>query len=639
MNSLHRLVLSGTLVHLILFAPMASAGDVGLYRTFEASITNAKNYSNRFVDVTLDVTYTSPSGKKTTIQGFFDGDGKGGGNKGSGTVWKIRFLPDEVGTWSYAWTWSDGSAGGNGTFSCVAAGAGKGILKPYAKNPRWFAYNGTDPVYLKSYYESGTGSLAQDFGWIAKNVYQPLIDNGYNHLQVNWLLPLCCEGAYYKDSDAPAMTKDSVRLYRQGQATTTMQLDIWKLMEDHLRWLEARDVSLHMFVGFDGSQNAGAAWDKLTSSEKEFYVRYVMARLSPFANIAGWNFNWEVDGGRSAYELGWAQLVRKYDVFNHLRTYEDENPKTNEYSRSEYTFAAVENHLVASTDKTVDRPYWGEAWTHHYAGLAGYATGKPVFMTEGNALWRRYWHTKLGLVDSVVAPAAWACATAATSFTWAGHSQNPLVVRGVEGLPFFGDENPYRKQAKMIDILADVMNKNVVFHRMTPQDALLTTRDTTRTWCLAEPGAQYLVYTMSGSSFTLNLAAGSYSTRWIDTKTGAVKAVASTEAAAAKKIAFTPPDKTTHWALVLREARSVGVERANRSRDLAWRVENGTTWCRSSVAGTLAVRELGGRMVGERPIAPDTWIATPAHREQILVAIFAGSDGSRSSRILQPITR
>jgi len=639
MNTLHRIVLAGALAPFLLFAPARAATEVGLYRTFEASIANTKSYSNRFVDVTLSATYTSPSGKKTTFQGFFDGDGKGGGNKGSGTVWKIRFLPQELGTWSYVWTWSDGTTGGNGTFDVVSANAGKGIIKAYAKNPRWFAYNGTDPVYLKSYYESGTGSLAQDFGWITKNVYQPLIDNGYNHLQVNWLMPLCCEGAYYKDSDAPAMTKDSVRIYRQGQATTTMQLDIWKLMEDHLRWFNDRDVGLHMFVGFDGGQNAGASWDKLSSTEKDFYVKYVMARLAPYANIAGWNYNWEVDGSRSAYELGWAQLIQKYDVFNHLRTYEDENPKTNEYSRSEYTFAAVENHLIASTDKTVDRPYWGEAWTHHYASLAGYVTGKPVFMAEGNALWRRYWHTKLGLVDSVVAPAAWACATAASSFTWAGHSQNPLVVRGEQGMPFFGDENPYKKQAKMIDILTDIMNKEVVFHRMAPQDALLTTRDTTKTWCLGEVGAQYLVYTMKGTAFTLNLAAGSYDTRWIDTKTGTVTTAASTEVASAKKVAFTPPNKTTHWALVLREAKTVGVDYAKPSRDLAWRMDADRSWCRSPVAGTLSVRDIDGRSVAELLMPADTWIAVPASRGRILVASFAGIDDSRTSRILQPISR
>jgi hypothetical protein len=545
---------------------IAALPQSALYRTFERSLTNTKSYSNRFADVDLSCTWTSPSGVKTTFRGFFDGDGKGGGSKSSGTVWKLRFLPGETGTWKYTWSWSDGSTGGTDSFECVGTGAGKGILRAYAKNPHWFAYNGTDPVYLKSYYESGTGSLAQTESWIFTNVYQTLVDNGYNHLQVNWLLPLCCEGAYYHDSDAPAMSRDSVRLYKQGQASSTMDLGLWKLMEDHVRWLEARNVGLHMFVGFEGGQNAGPAWDQLSSTEKDFYVKYVTARLAPYANIAGWNFSWEVDGSRLDYELGLAQLLQKYDVFNHLRTYEDETPKTNEYGRSEYTFAAVENHQIASTDKTVDRPLWKEAWTHHGAATGGYVTGKPVFMTEGNALWRRYWAIKLSTTADDVRPAAWAVATGGASFTWCGHSQNPLMVRGVEGLPFFGDENPYKVAAKAIDILTNTMTQELVFHRMTPQDGLLSSRDTQKVWCLAESGSQYLVFSQGGASFSLSLAKGSYTNNvWLDTKTGTTKTQASIEATAQKTVAFTPPDTKTDWALLVRTAAALDIRGSTRS--------------------------------------------------------------------------
>jgi len=536
-------------------AVFAAMPQVGKYRTFEAPIANTKSYPNKFADVDLACSWISPSGQKTSFRGFFDGDGKGGGSKSSGTAWKLRFLPGETGVWKYSWTWSDGTAGGTDSFECVSSGAGKGILRAYAKNPRWFAYNGTDPVYLKSYYESGTGSLAQSKDWIFKNVYQTLVDNGYNHLQVNWLLPLCCEGAYYKDADAPAMTRDSVRLYKEGKASTTMDLGLWKLMEDHVRWLDDKNVGLHMFVGFEGGQNAGPAWDQLSSTEKDFFVKYVTARLAPYANIAGWNFSWEVDGSRTAYELGLAQLVQKYDVFNHLRTYEDETPKTNEYARSEYTFAAIENHEIASTDKTVDRPLWKEAWTHHGAAKSGYVTGKPVFMTEGNALWRRYWAIKLSTTADDVRPAAWAVATGGASFTWCGHSQNPLMVRGAEGLPFFGDENPYKSAAKAIDILTSVMTKELVFHRMTPQDGLLSGQDTTRVWCLAEAGHQYLVFAGGGKSFKLNLAVGNYSDNvWLDAKTGSTKTQSVITQTTAKTVAFTPPDTKTDWVLLLREA-------------------------------------------------------------------------------------
>ena len=176
---------------------------VPLYRLFEASISNNKAYQNRFTDVELLVSYQAPSGRRLEFRGFFDGDGKGGGDAQNGKVWKMRFMPDETGIWQYEYRWTDDSPGGKGSFNCTAEGAGKGVLQAYKENPHWFAYNGSDPVYLKSYYETGHGSIGQDFDWIKEHVYGRLIENGYNHLQVNWLLSLCCFGQYYKDGPEP----------------------------------------------------------------------------------------------------------------------------------------------------------------------------------------------------------------------------------------------------------------------------------------------------------------------------------------------------------------------------------------------------------------------------------------------------
>ena len=54
---------------------------VGLYRTFELPVENTKAYLNKFTDVELRSTFTAPSGKETKFWGFFDGDGRGGGDK------------------------------------------------------------------------------------------------------------------------------------------------------------------------------------------------------------------------------------------------------------------------------------------------------------------------------------------------------------------------------------------------------------------------------------------------------------------------------------------------------------------------------------------------------------------------------
>jgi uncharacterized protein DUF5060 len=502
----------------------AATGEVGLHRLFETSVKNNRSYSNKFNDTELRCKYTAPSRREIEFPGFYDGDGQGGGDAGNGNIWKLRFMPDELGEWNYSWSWSDGTAGGKGSFTCVTTGAGKGILKPYKDNPRWFAYNGTEPVWIKSYYETGHGSIAQPFEWITENVYQPLLDRGYNHLQVNWLLSLCCFGQYYLDGPKP-VTQD-LALYQEGRASSTMRLDVWRMMERHLGWLNQRDVGVHMFLGFEGRKNDGPSWEKLSDQEKDFYVRYAVARLAPYANIAGWNFVWEDPGHRESHELGFARLVEKYDVFNHLRTYQDEHPRDNEYQRPEYTFAAIENHYITAAQKPIDRLYRKTPWTHHQACLLGHVPGKPVFMSEGNALWRRYWHERTGATQDDLRRAAWGCATAGASFCWNGHAKEyELIVRGPEGIPFHGDDNPYTVSARYIDVLAKVMADEVAFYRMQPQDHLLTHHDPFRVWCLSEPGQQVLVFSTSGEPFRIHLTAGSYAHNvWIDAKTGEQRA-------------------------------------------------------------------------------------------------------------------
>jgi hypothetical protein len=547
-------------------AAVAATETVPLYRLFEVSIENNTDYANRFNDTELRCKYTAPSGREIQFAGFFDGDGQGGGDQRHGNLWKLRFLPNETGTWKYAWSWSDGTLGGQGQFHCVAAGAGKGMLQPYQDNPHWFAYNGTEPVWIKSYYETGHGSIAQPFDWITANVYQPLLDRGYNHLQVNWLLSLCCFGQYYLDGPEPE-TQD-LALYEEGRASSTMRLDVWHRIERHLGWLNQRDVGVHMFLGFEGRKNEGPSWEKLSDQEKDFYVRYVVARIAPYANLAGWNFVWEDPGDRESHELGCARLIQKYDVFNHLRTYQDEHPRDNEYHRPEYNFAAIENHFIATRDKLDDRNYRKTAWTHHQACLVAYTPGKPVFMSEGNALWRRYWHERTGATQQDLRQAAWGCATAGASFCWNGHAKEyELAVRGPEGMPFHGDDNPYTLSARYIDIVSRVMSEQVKFHRMVPADHLLTQHDPLRVWCLADRGNEALVFAAFGEPFRVHLAEGDYRRNvWIDAATGDERPAErvevthrelATEATDDRRVGsrgvpFTPPSRDTDWVLILR---------------------------------------------------------------------------------------
>ena len=85
------------------------AATVGQWDRFECSVPNTTSYKDPHRDVTLNATFTRPDGSTVGFWGFYDG----------GTTWRIRFMPDQLGTWTYMATFSDNSPGVSGTFNCI----------------------------------------------------------------------------------------------------------------------------------------------------------------------------------------------------------------------------------------------------------------------------------------------------------------------------------------------------------------------------------------------------------------------------------------------------------------------------------------------------------------------------------------
>lgn len=519
-----------------------------LYRVFQRSVTNTTSYPNKFTDVSLDVEYTAPSGRKVQFAGFYDGDGHGGQN---GAVWKMRFMPDEVGTWSYAYTWSDGKPGGSGSFKAVSAAAGPGVLRAYTENPHWFAYNGKDPIFLKSYHVGAAGFTGAPLDWAVNNVYQKLVGVGYNHILLK-SLPI--GWADEKPSDAPA---DHLARPLWSGHPTVQDLQVWQRFEEHMGWLNTRGVNVHFFMGFDPKGEATAAagfaqlrFDELSPANQEFYVRYITARLAPFANVAGWNYTWETDGSGAEQRL--MDLLAKYDPWKHLATYHDELPASNDYANARYTFAGIENH-----------GYFGNGGgaaaldsASHYQATMDAFRDKPVYMVEGNGLWRGCWAKDDA--GTTITRAAWAVTLAGGSFAW---QDAPACFDGpvADMLNWpAGDA-----VAKRLDVLYGMMTQDVAFQRMTPHNDLVSgcwnsfdrngAVPTAPCFALAEVGKQYIVYKESGGSFNLSLASGLYSATWVDTRSGTRQpANGGTVNTGGATVQFFAPSTSTDWVLLLK---------------------------------------------------------------------------------------
>ncbi len=160
-----------------------NADRVPRHDVLELEFTHDEKYDNPFFDVTLEVTFESPSGRKATVGGFHFGSAekprieirkpeKGAPqvtyHLGKRNLWKARFAPAETGPWKYSYVFSGGKdrkAVGKGTFECVEGRARlPGFVRRHPTNPfRWVFDDGTPffPVGLQDgiFDHDGTGTV------------------------------------------------------------------------------------------------------------------------------------------------------------------------------------------------------------------------------------------------------------------------------------------------------------------------------------------------------------------------------------------------------------------------------------------------------------------------------------------------
>merc|ERR1711865_778000 len=137
-----------------------------------------------------------------------------------------------------------------------------------------------------------------------------------------------------------------------------------------------------------------------------------------------------------------------------------------------------------------------------------------------------------------------AVTTAAASFSW-----NDMGVHRITG-PYNASQafSTYLSASKSIDILADIMVNETVFHKLRPADQLLQSNTPALTFCMAESGSQYLVYSDSGQQFELDTRSGSYNGQYDVTWFDAVEGTrVAGDAVSDGVVKLTPPSTTSHW--------------------------------------------------------------------------------------------
>lgn len=277
-----------TTAALALLVSAPAADPVPLWDRWERAWTNNRDTH----PLSFAVNFTSPSGKKVYAPGFWDG----------GRTWRVRFMPDEEGKWSYETearpgVSAPGLIGHSGSFECRAL---KGVKNPLlrhgpvrvAKNGRHLEHaDGTPFFWLGDTAWSGPALSARD-DWATY-----LDDRAAKHftvIQFNTLAPW---------RNAP--TDAEGRTAYTGTKDVRINPDYFKRLDQRIDAINARGmVAAPVLIWALKDSDPGNA---LPEADVERLVRYQVARYG--AHHVVW-----VLAGDNPYGRGsdrWRRIGRK----------------------------------------------------------------------------------------------------------------------------------------------------------------------------------------------------------------------------------------------------------------------------------------------------------------------------------------
>jgi hypothetical protein len=448
----------------------ADVPKVGEWDRFEATVRNPRPYADPYRDVTLKVTYTRPDRTIVEFWGFYDGD----------HTWRIRFMPNLRGRWTYEARFSDGAPGAKGSFECVASDL-PGMIAADTRNPMWFGYSSGRHGLIRAFH---VGDRFFAANWPVQK-HQAFLDwadkQGYNTLSI---------ASHYLNRDQPS----------RGQGWETPNL--WPLnateyrrMESTLDDLARRRFIVWPFSGFFGQKSNYPR----EADDQERYIRYTLARLAPY-----WNLMFNVAGPEPNLGQGWmaaddvqrlGRLIRKLDPSGHLlavhnRTGDDP------YRDSDWT-----NYGVLQGPKTLDVEVLSKGLlkNHHPA--------KPLLAQE--TLWSGNIHhieKHGGYSENDLRKNAWVIQMSAAALVFADNN-------GDSSTGFTGSMELGEQRQSHHDIIRRVWDfmETIPYYEMRPRQDL-----TDRGYCLADPGSHYLVYLPEGGATNVTVEPGAYRVVWIN---------------------------------------------------------------------------------------------------------------------------
>lgn len=438
---------------------------LGLYEKFEVSfnINNGNEYVNPFDPEEIDITavFTSPSGKKWKIPGFY--------YYSMGTLWKVRFSPDETGVWNYTITVKD--KGGEVTSAPMKFVAIKSSEKGpvvVAGNKRYLRYSDGSDFY-------GVGLWYNDsYTTFNRGAVRPEELDNLKSLGVNFI------GTFITPLETP------------GSGMGRYDQNICGRLDELLEMLEQRDMLLSLNIWFH-SYLSETVWGggnirwytnpyQQITSAKDFYrselawkyqeklYRYFIARWGYSNALALWFIVDEVNGtdgwvtGDSLAASAWGKKVHDYfkanDPWNHpttgtrsggIKEFWHQGYQTFDIAAREiYEAQGFPINKTSSIDSSEIHPL-----TYSYRNYANenrklwYGYGRPVI--NGETGWdHTFYETTMPGYLAMYHNALWvtlATGSAMTPFWWAhsGMVNDNVLTAQITSIRRFTDKIPFSK--------------------------------------------------------------------------------------------------------------------------------------------------------------------------------------------------
>jgi hypothetical protein len=290
--------------------------------TFDLALRGPKD-GNPFRDVTLGARFQQQD-RVIEVEGFCDGDG----------VYRIRFMPDALGEWSYRTTSNQKELDGKtGRLTCVPpAPNNHGPVR--VRNTHHFAYaDGTPyfPVGTTCYVWNHQGDRLEEL------TLKTLKASPFNKVR------MCVFPHRYAYND-----NEPVHYPFEGKPPR--EWDFTRFNPEFFRHLERRigdlrrlgiEADLILFHPYDRGH---WGFDRMPAAADDGYLRYVVARLAAYRNV-WWSLANEFDFMKTKTTADWDrffQVVQKSDPYHHLRSIHN-GLRLYDHNKPWVTHASIQN--------------------------------------------------------------------------------------------------------------------------------------------------------------------------------------------------------------------------------------------------------------------------------------------------------